>query len=249
MGKILTIFVSVILLASLCLCSCTGEAVEPTPADSTPPVTEQQADTGQQADSSLSVDDEPQVTDKPQADAGQEIPNDYLTYTNMDETYSISYPPGWQLLLHFLDAMEQDVEGSINSINEGNPVEKTTVIFLAGLPTETGYSPSLSIAVEPNKYDLSDMDDVCESEIMGVKKVVQEFNEISREKTVIDGKDAIILQSVQTMPDAGDVFIMNIFVVVDKNIWTVGCIASSDEEYSKWENDFNNIIRSLRILK
>jgi hypothetical protein len=238
-----------ILLVSLCLCSCSGETVETAPADSTPPVAEQQADTGQQTDTSPQVNDEPQVTDEPQAGIEPQIPDDYLSYTNMDETYSISYPQGWQLLLHFLDTMEQDVEGSINNINEGNPVEKTTVIFLAGLPTETGYSPSLSIAVEPNKYDLSDMDDVCESEIMGVKKVVQEFNEISREKTVIDGKDAIILRSVQTMPDAGAMFIMNIFVVVDKNIWTVGCISSSNEEYSKWEDDFNNIVRSLRILK
>ena len=134
------IFISVTLLASLCLCSCKDEAVEPTPADSTPPVTEQQADTAPQ------VNDEPQVTDEPQAGIEPQIPEDYQTYTDKTGFFSISYPAGWEPALHLLAAGEQYMKDYVKDLNENIPIEKASLIFLPGYQFKQGiYLMSISL--------------------------------------------------------------------------------------------------------
>lgn len=183
------------------------------------------------------------------ASGDMQIPGDYLTYTDEAGIFSVSYPPEWELLLHLLDTSEQDEKDIINSIKENKPVEKTNTVFLAGLSVQTGYSPTVAIVIEPLNDDTWGIDEVCEFEITGIKMSEREYNEISRDKTVIDGKDAIILHYEVKTQNSVMLYTMHMLTTVDKNIWAVVCGASSDSDYYVWEDDFNNIVRSLRILK
>jgi hypothetical protein len=185
-----------------------------------------------------------------QSDIQPQIPEDYVTYTDEAGVFSISYPPEWEPALHLLAIREQHAKEYVNNLDENIPVEKASIIFFAGLAAaDERYSPNCGIVIEPLKYNISNIDIVCESEILGIKKYAKKYDEISREKTIIDGKEAIIVQNVQTMPEESTLYMMNMFVVVDNSIWTVGCTALNESEYRKWEEDFNNIVRSLRILK
>ena len=73
------------------------------------------------------------------------------------------------------------------------------------------------------------------------------FEEISLETEVIDGKESAILEYKAAI--SGIAVHSLILVTIDTDlIWTNGCLVRLESAvYSDYENDFHNIVRSLEI--
>jgi hypothetical protein len=177
-----------------------------------------------------------------------EIPSHYTTFTDVEGLFNISYPPDWELALSLIPDIEASAKDIITSIESDLPVENARVIFLAGLPIEVEYLPNVNIVVESMPGVVWTHDKVLEAEITGIKQVIQDYRQFSRVKTTVDGREATILGWEGTYPQLGKGCVLQMFVLVGKTVWCVTCTPPS-EEFSKWEEDFQAIVRSLRILK
>lgn len=177
-----------------------------------------------------------------------EIPAHYTTYTDEVGLFSISYPPDWEPALSQLPDVEAAVKDVITSIESDLPVENVRFIFLAGLPIEAGYAPNVNIVVESMPGVLWIHDKVVEAEITGIKKMFQDYLEFSRVKTTVDGREATIVEWEATIPQVGKNHALQMFILVGKTAWVVSCSPPLGE-FSRWKEDFQAIVRSLRILK
>ncbi len=177
-----------------------------------------------------------------------EIPAHFTTYTDEAGLFSISYPPEWEAALSLIEDLEQATKDLITSIESDAPVEQASFIFLAGLPTEIGYEPSVNIVVESLSGIILTHDNVVEAEIRGIKSLVQDYHEFSRVKTVVGGSEATIIDWEGTFPGLGKVHNLQMITLVKKTTWIVTCTPPAGE-FSKWEDDFHALVRSLRILK
>jgi len=176
------------------------------------------------------------------------IPAHYTTYTNEAGLFSISYPPEWETALSLIPDLEAGVKDVITSIESDLPVGNARTIFLAGLPIEGGYAPNVNIGVESMPGIVWTHDKVVEAEITGIKQIIPDYHEFSRVKTTVGGREATIVDCEGTYPQLGKFHDLLMIILVGKTAWCVTCTSSSGE-FSKWANDFNAVVRSLRILK
>jgi len=172
----------------------------------------------------------------------------FTTYTDELGLFSISYPPEWELYLEYMEEIEQFSKDIIDSITSDIPTEETHFLFMAGLPTEIGYMPNVNIVVEPLPGIMWTHDEVVTAGIEGIKAVVSDYYEFSRVKTTVDGRTATIIECQFTFAELGTFHDIFMCCIVNRTVWTVTCAALPDE-YSEWEDDFDAIVRSLRILK
>ncbi len=176
------------------------------------------------------------------------IPADFTTYTGESNLYSISYPQDWELALSQIEGLEQSVKQLITSINSGLPLERTSIIFMAGLPEGRDYFPNVNIVVESLPGSISTQNVLVEAEIQGIKLVIKDYHESSRVKTTVGGKEATIIDWEGAFPQQGKSRILQMFMLVGKVGWCVTCTPPQGK-FSSWEKDFNSVVRSLRILK
>jgi hypothetical protein len=179
---------------------------------------------------------------------GPAIPTYFTTYTDELGLFSISYPPEWEPALEYMEGLEQVSEDIINSITSDLPIEEASFLFMAGLPTVLGFDPNVNVVVEPLPGITWTHDQVVTAEIEGLKTVVSDYQELSRVKTIIDNRTATIIEWQGNIAGFGTVHDIQMMFIVSKTVWVVTCTASPDE-YSEWEDDFDAVVRSLRILK
>jgi hypothetical protein len=226
------IFLTVILLlisAILLSLSCAPQATQPSETPNAPPT--------------------PSQSRAPLPESTQEvqIPSGYTTYKDESQLFSISYPSDWEPALSILETAEQMAKDWVDKLNKGIPIEKAQLIFLAGLPSKTGYQPNVNIVIEPIPTGVSTLDQLAEAEVRGIKLYVNDYREISRVKTSVDGREAVILRWQGTINNMNmDEF--QLILVENKVGWVVTC-ATLQGEYTKWEKDFETIVRSFRILE
>jgi hypothetical protein len=177
-----------------------------------------------------------------------EITADYTTYTDESKLFSISYPSDWETALSRMPELRSKTKEYINKLKSGIPVEQASTIFFAGRRTATAYDPAVSITVEPMLEGMVALDQMVESEVRGVKQVILDYRELSMVKTTIDGREATIWDYEGTMAGQSKLHFLTMITLVDRTTWVVGCATSTDD-FSEWENDFNTIVRSLRISK
>jgi hypothetical protein len=181
-----------------------------------------------------------------------EITTNYTTYTDDAQLFSISYPSDWELGLSSIADFDNTVKHAISEIKSGAPIERPSMLFLAGQPTaEGGYSPDVNIYVEPvfavNPTEgLATNDQMVEAEIRGLNTYVKDYNEFSRIKTTIDGREATIVDYEGTFAGAEKMHRLLMITFAGKTVWIVTC-SSTVEDFATWENNFNTIVRSLRI--
>ena len=173
------------------------------------------------------------------------IPVHFTTYIDEQGLFSISYPPEWDLDLESMEGIEQFSKEIISSITSDIPLEEAHFIFMAGLPME---GSNVNIVVEPLPVTISTHHEMVAVAIESLKMVVSDYHEFSRVETKIDNRTATIIECQATLPGLGTFHYVYMCCIVNKTIWAVTCVTSPDE-YSKWENDFDAIVRSLRILK
>jgi len=176
------------------------------------------------------------------------IPAHFTTYTDELGLFSISYPPEWEPALEYMEEIEQVSEDIISSITSDLPMEEASFLFMAGLPTMIGFDPNVNIVVEPLPGIMWTHDEVVTAEIEGLKAVVSDYQEFSRVKTTIDNRTATIIEWQGNVAGFGTCHDAQMIFIVSKTVWVVTCTASPDD-YSEWEDDFDAIVRSLRILQ
>jgi len=172
---------------------------------------------------------------------------EFTTYTDEEGLFSISYPSDWALALEQIEELERLTNDVLNSIVSDIPLEEVCTLFLAGLPAETGFNLNVNIVVEPRPEGWT-LDEVVAAEIRGTKEVVSDYRELSRVKTIIYYRTAVILEFQAEVEGAGTFHFLMMFYFVDNTIWIVGCTTSPDE-FGKWEDVFDYIVRSLRVLR
>jgi len=162
------------------------------------------------------------------------IPIHYTTYADELGRFSISYPPEWEFDLEYLEDIS---------------VEIAQVLFMAGLPTIEGYyDASVCIVVGPCPAIICTHDAMIEAEIAGMKADNPGYRELSRVKTTVDGRTATILVAQDAVSYEPTYSYVQMFLLVGRTEWCVTC-ASLTDDYSRWEDDFDAIVRSLRILE
>jgi len=176
------------------------------------------------------------------------IPPDFTTYTDDAGIFSISYPQDWEAPLWMLTDLEQSAEDYVSSVNSDLSVENSHILFFAGRPIGNYWNPNINIGVEPKPSGLWTLDKVLEGEIKGIKSVITDSQELSRVKTTVGGKEAVILEWEGTIPNMGKVHDLQMFLLKGKTIWSLTCTATP-ENYGDSEDTFYDILHSFRILK
>ena len=177
-----------------------------------------------------------------------EIPAHYTTYTDELSLFSISYPPEWEPALEHMEEFEQASKDIISSITSDIPLIEASLLFFAGLPTMEGFNPSVNIVVQPVPEGTWTHDELVTAGIEGTKDVYPDYHEFSRVKTTVGNRTATIIEWQGTLPGSDTGRFVQMCLTVSETYWLVTCGAFPDE-YSEWEDDFDAIVRSLRILK
>lgn len=174
-----------------------------------------------------------------------EIPANYTTYTDESNVFSISYPSDWESALKPL-GLEQGAKQAATDLKAGIPVEKTTFMFFGGRRPSTGSEPNLFVVVEPLPAGTWTLDGAVEAEMEKEKAGWLDLRELPRIKTTVDSREAIILEWQGTDEEVGKLHNVQLYTIADKTVWIVTCMAIAGN-FAEWENDFNIIVRSLRI--
>jgi hypothetical protein len=121
---------------------------------------------------------------------------------------------------------------------------------MAGVPHLEGYHPNLGIAIEPLPVGVVGVRTLLRAEINGINAVVDDFQELSREKVKVDGRDAYILEYKATFPNLGSAHALVLMTIADDSVWVVSCTCLDKfDDYDQFAEDFQSIVRSLRIHK
>jgi hypothetical protein len=224
----------VLILASISLaCAAKPETVAP-PSPPLPAQTPPEPAPVPAVPPQLPAESPPPISNEPG------IPANYTTYTDESNYFSISYPQDWETA-----NIGQNTKEVINNLKSGVPIKGNSTIFSAGRPTATGYEPSVKIIVEPIHEGTSTLDGIVDAEVQAAKSVTLDYQVLSTVKTTIDGREATIIDAAGTIPLGGRYF-LSLITLVDKTIWVVGGSATIDD-FAQWQNDFNTIVRSLRV--
>ena len=225
---IVAVLLTLVLMLSSISLACSAKPTTPTP----PPSTQLPEET---------------PTSPPPTPPQPEITDNYTTYTDELNLFSISYPADWETALSLIAGSEENAKKAISNLKSGIPVEGATMIFFAGRLTATRYEPNINIAVEPTAEGKSTHDQMVEAGMQGAKSVIPDYKELSRVKTTVDGREATIVEWEGTLQGQSTALhYQEMFILANKTGWAVTCIART-EDFAEWQNDFNTIVKSLRI--
>ncbi len=175
-----------------------------------------------------------------------EIPAHFTTYTS-EGLFSISYSPDWVPATSIMEEMFEEVKELMKSTDPEVSLEGASVVFFGGVPTEEGYYPSVNILVAPRSTGYWTLDEIVEAECQYSREYSQKYREYSQVRAVVDGKEAVIIDSEDYDPNLGTCRYLQLFTVKDKFVWLVTCGAES-EDFKDYEDTFYSIVRSIRIL-
>ncbi len=178
------------------------------------------------------------------------MPADFKTYDDPDGLYSISYPSNWKMNLTLISQVEGVIKDYIKEIDEGVPIEKATLLFLAGIPQGSGYHPNVNIVIEPRPAGVFGMRGLVNAEIAGMKAVAENFTEISRDKLKVDGRDAYIIEYKATLTNMGSLHGVMVLTMTGETVWSVTCSSLEGlDDFDAYADQFQSIVRSLRIYE
>ncbi|MBA7587861.1 hypothetical protein ES708_29906 [subsurface metagenome] len=193
------------------------------------------------------------TTEIPSASEPQ-IPTHFTTYTDEAGFFSISYSPDWEPFPSWFEELGADSRDFFKSYDSNVSLVGLFFVFMAEAPMESGVSSAnVNIVIQ----SLSDMtirgwwtlDEIVEAKLQRTEEIEEEYHEFSRVKTIIDGREAVIIDWESFTSDlSGKVRCVQMFTIADEIVWKVTCYADSTK-FADFEDDFLAIVRSLRILK
>ena len=175
------------------------------------------------------------------------IPENYLTQTDPTGLFSVSYPSTWEVNLNPSGIEEGSIEVLIEKVNSGT-LDEAGPIFFWGVPQELGFNPTCNIVVEPIDETNPSLQEIMDDTIRLMGDLWEDFQEISSNTEVIDGRESSILEYRATHFSGVEVQSLVLVTISGDVLWTNGCIIRLDtEDYSEYENDIHSIVRSLII--
>ena len=181
-----------------------------------------------------------------------EIPAHYTTYTSNESLFSISYPPEWEIITLSIEevkkAIQEIISDSDMDTSMENALQKISIVFLAGLPTEHGYDPNMNIIVEPIPIYLRMPNILVNANLTNMKNLYQDYYLHSLTDVVVNGTEATIIEWESTI-DGVKTYCMQLIMLKGKNGWYVSCTSIDKNIYEEYKDDFHHIVGSLRIYK
>jgi len=172
-----------------------------------------------------------------------EVPSYYTTYTDSSHLFSISYPNYWQRPMGEVASFQEYTKKSAATLKSGLPLEHASLLFFAGLDNARTYDPLILVAVEPLTSGALTQRQVVDVEIAHVQQGSKSYILLSRVDATLDGRKATVL--TWNDPAESTLHIVEMLMLVDQSVWVVDCATASTS--SKWDVDFNTIVRSLQI--
>lgn len=178
------------------------------------------------------------------------IPAHFITYTDELGLFSISYPSEWELALSQIEDLTQDVEEYLKGIGSEGSLQESKVVFWAGVPYGAGHNPNVNVMVTPPGEGNWKLEDLVEAVVqLGYIKDAEEYHEFSRISTVVDGREAIILDCEARYPFfTAELRALTMYLRDNRVVWVVACSVLSPKDFTDFEADFDAIVRSLRVL-
>lgn len=180
------------------------------------------------------------------------IPANFTTYADEINFFSISYPANWEPAFSMIERIKQETSDYLKSIDEKGFSEKNNVVFLGGILLDSGYyNPNITITIfsEPLRGDNVELEDVVEIMVPEYKKFSEGYREFSRTKTIIDGRQAIILDFEARLPNMPLAHFLVMYMFIDKYLWTTTCSISPPLNYYDFKDDIYAIVKSFKTLK
>ncbi len=179
----------------------------------------------------------------------REVPANYITHVDSTGLFSVSYPPDWEENPNPRGVDLLSTNYVSESLKSGNPMEQWGYIFFWGIPTKIGFHPSCNIVVEPLPATINSIQQVMEEQIAMMNAVFDEFKELSLQTLVNDGRESAVLEYKAIM-NGVEIQSLILVTIVGDTIWTNGCLVKlAEADFSEYETDFHNMVRSLRVYK
>jgi len=177
------------------------------------------------------------------------IPSHYSTYTS-EGLFSISYPPDWELGTSVMEEVFEELrEWTEEEAPElAGQMEDVRMIFLALDVASEESVATVGVFVYPKPVLVFSLDAIVQNENQWAEEKLQQYHEYSQLKTTVDGREAIISDYSHYDPQVGAYQSLQLYTIKSSLVWTVlaGCIL---EDFKDYEGTFDQIVRSLRILK
>jgi len=173
------------------------------------------------------------------------IPANYSTYTRED-FFSISYPSNWAPAMASMDELWaetiHEVEGQVGvDIELGD----LTMVFNGGLPTLEGYYPFVNVLATSAARGSASVEDIVDSASQFDRENSPGYQELARIATTVGGREAIIIDCVDTVLGDGPWRYLQMVTISGKYTWWVTC-GSERTDYQGFERTFDSIVRSFR---
>ena len=180
------------------------------------------------------------------------IPANFTTYTDEVCLFRISYPTNWEPAFSIIESLKQKTIKYLKSIDSKSSFafERSNIVFFGGVPLDSdGYNPNITVFIDPLVDDKFKLEDLVELSVQGWKKEAEEYREFSRTKTIIDGKQAIILDYEGHYPNLGSIHVLLMIMLADRFVWMVSCGVVPPLNFYDFKDDLYAIVKSFQILK
>ena len=190
----------------------------------------------------------PTPTPTPEGEQTSElaIPAHFTTYSH-EGLFSISYPSDWQPATSIMEELMEAVKKELEARDPTADTENIGILFFGGKETLEGYYPTVSIATDLRSAGYWTLDEVDEANSRYDRANTPGYKELSLYKVIVDGRDASILVSEDNEPGYGRWRYIQLTIVKGDFVWIVTC-SSEYQDFNDYEDTFNSIVRSLRIL-
>jgi hypothetical protein len=173
----------------------------------------------------------------------------YLTYIDESAIFCISYPEGWEAGRWNLKTFvyETTAEEGLKRLESGLPIHNYYTIFAAFKWVQDKIVASVFIHL--NGRFLGDPYRTIDEAEKGQKRTCPDFVELSRTPATVNGREGIIREWEGTLAEGEDQikeYHLELYLPTNLAIWDVSCSADSDN-ITQAKNDFDTIVRSLRI--
>ena len=174
-----------------------------------------------------------------------DIPSHFSTYTE-EAVFSISVPAEWSVAPDVIVA--EWAEARAESLTSGGDSAAVEYLFLAGVMSSDGYYPAVSVVRYPRTLLAWTLDAVVKGESQWERENMQGYREHSQVRTLVGGKDAILVNWEEEEPGWGTWQYLELYTLDGGVVWKVTC-SSEKGDFGEYAGDFNSVVRSLRILR
>ena len=92
------------------------------------------------------------------------------------------------------------------------------------------------------------LDELTQAEIRGYKIIYEDYHQLSLTETIVDGREAAIVEFEATPLHADQRYYMQMYILESNFVWVINCTCAPGD-VAMWESDFQSIIRSLHIYR